>query len=211
VGRQAVYFPADRLTRAVARGPTGLTLVELVLGLSITMVLGAAIAAMLFAVYDGTSAQIESRGLAVSHVTAAARISAAARASRDVLAAGENYLVLWNAEVRSDGVPNLSELQRIERDPASGELRSYQAPLDLPDAENTAYGLETTDFNAVTASLRGTKNFPGKLWATDVSSLTVSLIPDAARKATFVSFRIATTADGADRTTVGGAALRNKR
>ena len=211
MGGHAVHPPADRLTRAAARGSTGLTLVELVLGVSTTVIIGAAVATMVFAVYDGTSAQTESRVLAVSHVTAAARIGAAARASRDVLAAGEDYLVLWKAEVRSDGVPNLSELQRIERDPASGKLWSYQAPLDLPDAENTAYDLETTDFNSVTAALKGTENFPGRLWATDVNSLTISLIPAAVRQATFVSFRIAMEADGAARTTVGGAALRNKQ
>jgi hypothetical protein len=210
VGRHAVHPATDRLTRAAACGPTGLTLVELVLGVSITVIIGGAVAAMLFALSEGTSVQTEARSLAVSHVTAAGRIGAAVRTSRNVLAAGEDYLVLWQEEVHPDAVPNLSELQRIERDPATKELWSYRAPVGLPEASDTAYDLETTDFNAVTLSLKGTESFPGKLWATDVGELTISLIPADPQQAAFVSFRIALTADGPNPTAAGGAALRNR-
>ena len=196
--------------RRAGSAGAGLTLVEVVLGVSITVIIGGAVAAMMFALSEGTSVQTEARSLAVSHVTAAGRIGAAVRTSRNALAAGETYLVLWQEEVHQDADPNLSELQRIERDPATKELWSYQAPLDLPEASDTAYDLQTTDFNTVTSSLKGTESFPGKLWATDVSALTISLTPAEPQQAAFVGFRIALTAKGPDATAVGGAALRNK-
>ena len=195
---------ADRIVQV-----SGLTLTELVIALVITSIIAGTTATMMFSISSATGSQEQARGLLVCHATVGTRIGQAVRAAKMVLAAGKDYLVLWNAETHPDGVPHLSELRRIERSPSTNELWSFQAAPNLAEADNTEYSLASTDFNAVTAALRGTNSFPGELWATDVTAWSIGLDAAGPQAARFVGYRIVVTLDGISETLVGGAALRN--
>lgn len=190
--------------------PRGLMLAELLVALVITGFVGAVVAAMLFFTSYGTSNHAEMRSLLVSKEVLSRRLNWDMAPSQKVLAIGDNYLVLWMAETRVNAAPNLSELHRIERDPATNELRHYQTPADLSPVDDTLYDLATTDFNAVTEALKGGPNFPGELWATDVTSWTLTLNAAAPQQASFVGYRIGIILNGVSETAVSGAPLMNR-
>ncbi|MDH3584767.1 MAG: hypothetical protein OER86_11180, partial [Phycisphaerae bacterium] len=77
-----------RIQRPRPRPRLGLTLIELLLGLAITALVGLGVTMILVSASYGTTTQKELRSLAVRHKTIAARFDAALRASRKVLAAG---------------------------------------------------------------------------------------------------------------------------
>jgi hypothetical protein len=185
----------------------GLTLAELVLSLAITSVVAGAVAFMLTSMRPAAESQTDVRNCAVSGARAAMRLDAAVRGSRMVLAQGAGYLVLWAAETTLNEAPDLSELRRIERDPATDELHYYEAPAGLTD--DTQYDLLTTDFNAVTNAVKGTASFPQQVWATDVSGWAINLNAGNPLQATFVGYRLSLTSGEASSILVGGASLRN--
>jgi len=209
--RRCVGPGAAGLKRVDARraGNGGVTLMELLLALMVSGLVGAAVALMLSATSYGTSSQAEKRSMLVTNEIAAGRLGEALRRSKMVLAKGEDYLVLWMADTSVNDVPNLSELHRIERDPTTDELQSYRAPADLASEDDVEYDLGTTDFNAVTGALKDSAYFPGTLWATEVTAWTTTVPTADVRQANFVGYRITTTSDGASETKIGGMKLRN--
>lgn len=204
------YLPeAGRSGLRRAQSSRGLSLVELLVALVITALIGSAVAAMLLSASSGTSVQAETRGFLLTQASIATRLGSTIRSSKMVLACGADYLVLWTTELNPDGMPNLSELRRIERDAATGQVRCYRAPDDLPAEQDTAYDLGTTDFEAVTRALRGTPNFLAELWSPDVTAWMVWLDKPQVQQARYVGYRLTVTRNGASETAVGGAALRN--
>ena len=189
--------------------PAGVTLVELMLGLTISGLVGAAVALMLFSTSYGTSTQAEMRNVLVCNQAIAERLGDALRASQMLLARDDNCLVLLKDDTVVNGMPNLSELRRIERDPATNILRSYEAPADLPPENDLEYEVGTTDFNAVTSALKDSVYFPGTLWATDVTAWSTTVNAAELRNVNFVSYRITTTLDEVSDTKIGGMKLRN--
>jgi hypothetical protein len=189
-------------------GRHGLTLVELVLCVAITAVIAGSVAIMLVSMRTASSRQGEARRWSVSGARIAIRLDAALRSSRMVLAKGPDYLVLWAAETTLNDKPELSELRRIERDPATGELRYYEAPPDLaPDAQ---YDLLSTDFDAVTNAEKGTARFPAQVWATDVTGWAVELDAADPLDASFVGYQLALALGETEEAVIGGVALRNR-
>ena len=183
---------------------------ELVLALAITSLIAAAVTTMLFSTSYGAAAGAETRSLVVAGESILRRLAATIAPAAEVLAAGDDYLVLWMAEKSANGAPNLSELVRIERDPDTDELYCYRAPADLAPEADTTYSLESTDFNAVTAALKGSESFPGALWGTDVTDWTTALNDADPRQATFVGYRVTLTLEGESETFIGGTALMNR-
>ncbi len=192
----------------------GLTLVELLLALSITALVGASIAAMLTAVSYGTSSEKDLRTLVVKHKTTDARQSAAIRSSKMVLDQGADFMVLWTADLNGSGLPNLLEIRRIEYDSGTNELKSHET--DFPDswsqatidAANAEYQL-TDDFGAITSALTSSSLFPSSLWATDVTDWTVTLDNADPQRASLVSYRVTLQTGSMSDTTVNASALRN--
>ncbi len=195
--------------RARRTGSTAFTLVELMLTLAITGIIGAAVAVMIFAASYGTASQNELRDLLVHNETSCLRLDTALRSARTVLAKGNDYLVLWIADTRANDLVNLSELRRIEFDSDTGELHAYKAPADLTEGEDSSWSIEGTDFDTVTRPLRGSELFPLEVWAVNVSAWSTTPDPANPTEAGYVGFRITTTLDEASETRVGGAALRN--
>ncbi len=193
-----------------ARRARGMTLIELLLAVAGTALVAAAIAAMLVATSYGTESRTDMRELIVKHKAISTRLSAAIRSARMVLEQGDGYIVLWLADTNEDGQPNLAELRRLERHGATNALRSYIAPADLDETDNTAYDLDTTDFGTETDSIKGSANFPEALWATDVTGWDLTLDDADARLARLVTWRLALRAGDMTDTAVGVAALRNE-
>lgn len=207
----------NRTRRAGARGGRALTLVELMLSLAATGLVGAAIASMMSAVTYGTASRHDIRAAAVRHKTTAARVTAAIRESSRVLACGDGYIVLWVYDFDGDEAPSQNEIQRIELDDANERIRSYVAAF--PDAwdeatlaaNNTVYDL-TDDFDAITQALRDTAYWPAAVWSTNVVAWTLAFNADDCLDATLVSYRLTVRPGDNVATTdmmIGAAALRN--
>ena len=172
------------------RSPRGVMLVEILLALAITGMIAAGVASLLFATAGGTKERQELRRRNVRVDVLAARIDAAVRSCGMVLGRDANCLVLWVSDSKLNGMPDLSELRRIEWEPATKRLVCFEAPSTLLDADNTAYALATTDFVTTTAALRGTASFPSTVWGNGVSGWTTS--PSAMTQSTrLVSYEVA--------------------
>lgn len=150
------------------RRPRGVMLVEILLALAITGLVAAGVASLLAATASGTKDRQELRQKNVRADVLAHRIDIAIRSSSTLLARDSRTLVFWTADTKKNGVPNLSELRRIEYDNGGKQIVCYEAPPTLADASNTAYDLATTNFLTTTAGLRGTASFPGAVWGKNV-------------------------------------------
>ena len=183
-----------------------MTLIELLLALAGTAMVGVAIATMLVAVAYGTQSDKDLRTLVVKYKTVDGRVSASLRGSHMVLAQGSDYLVLWMFDTDGSAAPNLSEIRRIEC--ANGVLTSYKAPDNLDPLYDVAYAL-ADDFDAITAAIKGDATFPGEIWATDVTDWTIALNENDPQAATLVSYRLTFQAGILSDIAINAVALRN--
>ncbi|MAE62215.1 MAG: hypothetical protein CMJ49_12775 [Planctomycetaceae bacterium] len=197
------------------RRAAGLTLVELLLSLTVTGFIGAAVAGMLMAVSYGADKSRDVRTGVILHKTLSERVNASVRGSRQVLAAGPSFAVLWIGDTRADELPNVSELRRIEYDSTSEELRSYtvgwpagwsQAQIDAADV---SYEL-TLDFDTVTTGLIGQTYYPVTVWARDLPTATFAVNNVDPKLATLVSYRLEATIGATDEQFIGAASPRGE-
>ena len=137
----------------------GLSLLELLLALMITVLVAAAIAGMLGAVSSGVGARRDTRVLMVLGDAAESRLSSYIAPSRCVLAADATSLVLWFNDARQGDTVHASEVRWLSYDATEHVINvSYvhfpadwsQAAKDLEDKEFPA----NSDWNAVLASYR---------------------------------------------------------
>lgn len=182
-----------------------MTLVELVLALAITGLIGAAIASMLTAVAYGSSSSQDLRRLVVQGKTLGDRLDAAVRAATLVLNADGSHLVLWTHDRDGNHAPSLHELRRIEHDPDAATLTAYSAAEDAPDLPYTL----DHDFTGLTSALIATGHLVPEVWGTGVSGCTFATDENDAQDARLVSYRLTLGAGAATETVVGAAALRN--
>ena len=117
-----VNHPFHARTRLMTGPRKALTLIELLLGIAATALIGLAISSMLFATAYGTDSDKDLRGLIIKQKLAANRLTAAIRSSKMILAKGTDYIVLWMSDSTGEGEPNLSEMRRIQRDSGTGLL-----------------------------------------------------------------------------------------
>lgn len=109
----------------------GLTLIELMLALTITVMISGAVAAMLAAVASGVDARQDQRSVILRAGAAQARLSSYIVPSRAVLNASPHTLVLWANDNRPGGTIHASELRWIEFHENQGVVTvSY---FELPD------------------------------------------------------------------------------
>jgi type II secretory pathway component PulJ len=178
----------------VRRASRGLMLVEVLLALAISGMVAAVVAAMLFALANGSRDRQDLRHRNVRADVVIARVDTAVRSSSMLLGRTPNCLVLWVADSRKNGRPDLSELRRIEWDAASKQLRCYQAPAGLADSDNTTYQL-SDDFVAATAALAGSATFPAEVWGTNVTGWSSGAVPTGATQdARMIAYSVTLTA-----------------
>lgn len=120
------------------------TLVEVLLALAITGLVGLSVATMLTATAYGTTNHRETRGLLVQSQTISARLNSAIRTAKEVLypnasqTTSTDYIVVWIADDNDDSTKQNNEVQLIERNSGNNELRSYANPADTADFTNVA-------------------------------------------------------------------------
>ena len=194
-----------------SRRRAGMTFMEITIGLAITSMISAAVGAMMFATTNGTTVNDSLRDALVTQQRATQMVSGAIRNSRQVLASGANYVVLWTGDKTANGIPSLSELCRIEWNSAAQTLTVYKAPTNILGTGNdTAYSLGSTNFATVTSGLEGTGNFPGLLVADGVTGWSLSYNNATPTLATMIYYQLTLTAGGAAYTTIGTAFMRSQ-
>ncbi len=189
------------LALRAGRGPA-FTLVEVLLALTITAMVGASVAAMLAGTSYGTSSRRSMRGVLVKTQTTHSRLSAALRVAREVVhpnsgqPTSNDYLVLWIADANDDNIKQNNEVQLIERVAAQDELRSYTSDADPADF------VDTSTFRTLALS-----SYTPELWATEVTALSsrATLSPAGT---TLISFRLTVTHGDLTDTAVGASAVR---
>ncbi|MHC4093023.1 MAG: prepilin-type N-terminal cleavage/methylation domain-containing protein [Planctomycetota bacterium] len=173
------------------------TLVELLLALAISALVTASVAAMMVAVSYGTSSSRDLRSLLVKSSTIDARLSAAVRGSRSILASGSDFLILWTADADDDDTTDNAEVRLIERDPTTDELNTYY--------DTGAAG----DYSDATAFRTAAKaSYAYQRWGTGLTA--ISFVLDAAPPGTgLVSYDLTLASAEVSETVVGAAAIRN--
>lgn len=183
----------------------GLTLLELLLALAGTAVIGSAVAAMLTGVAYGTSVDKDMRSLITRQMALRSRIEAEIRESRMLLDAGSDYLILWSRDDDDDGLPSKAEIQVIEYDAVMDRIvRHAPAPL----ITDVSYAL-TDDFRTATNSYKGDSTFPSERWAEQISSVTFTLDNIDPQSAKLVSFTFGMSGGEVPYTGIGAATIRN--
>ena len=76
--------------------------------MALTTLIGAGVSAMIVSVSYGTTTRSEQSRVNIKQKIVSARISAAIRSSKMVLAEGPEHLVLWTGDARKNSKPNLS-------------------------------------------------------------------------------------------------------
>ncbi|MFA9478330.1 type II secretion system protein J [Phycisphaerales bacterium AB-hyl4] len=186
----------------IANRHRGMTLIELILAVAITAVVGMAVVAMLSAVDYGTNSSRDLRELVVRSKTLTERINDLVHQADEVLAVGEDYIVLWVRDVENlDGdTVYRHELRHLAHDSNTNELHLYIAADTSP---NTTYDA-TADFSNLLATEQSRRLARG------VASWQVELDPAEPADARLVTYRLALTVGGLQESIISSAALRNR-
>lgn len=203
--------PRRLIMRQISKKPgskrcLGFTLTELLIALSITAVIGVAVSSMLHAMAYGSTSESDKRRVNSIEQITCARIGVVIRSSDMVLSNTDEAMVLWFGDENQNGRPNLSELARVEWQPASAQIELFEARADLTAAEDTIYDF-TDDFESITKSLAGSNNFPGMVWAKDITAFQTVLDDATVHNAKMVKFIITVQGKDYSSTATGIAAL----
>jgi hypothetical protein len=194
---------ARRAAEAARRGRRGqrraLTFIELLIGLSITAVTCAILAALINATALGTSTQNDGRRALVRLEALKAELGGELVNARCILAAGRNYVVYWmgdqpGAATAVNRAVNFSELRLLQIDPA-GNLNIYctrwpDGMADTAKAAADATYAANTDWLAAANALKGTTYYSTNTLAAHVTAMTVTLDDAAPTAARFIHLRI---------------------
>ena len=181
-----------------------MTLLELLLALAGTAVIGTAIVSMLVGVTYGTQADKDLQGLITRQMALRSRIEAEIRESYLILDAGSDYLILWSGDADASDTPDKTEIQVIEYDAVTQQMMRY-APAALIAEENYAL---TDDFRTITDGYKGDATFPGERWAESITSFEVTLDDIDPQSARFVAMRFGMSGGEIPDTAIGAAAVR---
>lgn len=184
----------------------GMTLLELLLALAGTAVIGTAIASMLAGVAYGTQADKNLQSLLARQMALRSRIEAEVRESHLILDSGTNYVILWSGDLDESGTPDKSELQLIEYNAATDRVMRY-APAPLISDE--AYAL-TDDFRTIVNNYKGDATFPAERWAEAIDSFIITLDHLDPQSARLISIRFGMSGGEVPDIGISAAAIRNE-
>lgn len=148
----------------------GMTLVELMLGLMVTAIIGLAMVTVFSSIANSTKKGSDALQLRTQKIIIGERVGLMVRSSRQILDVSSTHIVLWMSDANDSDTPNISEMVRIEWDSDTTNLSVSIAPSSLAEVDDTEYALDS-DFDSVTQSLAGSSSFPTTNWSTNVSSL----------------------------------------
>jgi len=176
------------------------TLVEVLLALTITGLVGLAVVTMLSAASYGATSRAGMRDLLVVSRTTSARLGVCIRTAVEVVSvdAGGEYIVLWVQDTNEDSTRQYDELQLIERNTVANELRSYATTSDAT-AFTTAAAFRTTALASFTA----------QTWATGITDIEFKQIAASGEQGPLVTWRLTAARDDVSDVASGAAAVRN--
>ncbi len=187
----------SRFARKAAR--RGVTLVELLIGLSITAVTCGILAVLINATAMGTSTQNDGRRSLVRLQSMKAVLEDEFVNARAILATGSNYVVYWTGDGTTgptpvNGAVNFAELRMLDID-ASGNLNVYccKWPSGMNStailANDTEYAAGT-DWRATAVALKGTTYYSTNTIAQNATSLTCSLDSASPTSAKMINLQV---------------------
>ncbi len=213
-----VHFPVASPPDYRKRGCRALTLVELMIGLSVTAVTAAILAVLINATAAGTNANQDGRRLLVRMEALKSSIADELTNARCILAAGSNYIVYWTGDastgpVLPNNAVNLYEMRLLEVD-SSGNLKLYTTnwPANFSDVSkisaNTTYAATSNWYSACTTAKSGGYFTPAVL-ETNVTSMSTTLDASPATKAELATITITLNDNGSPRNVLIGVSLTN--
>ncbi|MEX0885754.1 MAG: hypothetical protein WD009_04865 [Phycisphaeraceae bacterium] len=149
-------------------------MIELTFALAGTAIVGLGVAGMLAATTYGTTSRHDMRELLVRGMMLNERVAEAVRASRQVLASGEDYLVLWVATADAEDAPTLRGLLRIELDTEAQALLAYAADEAATDETYQP----SSDFANLTRQLIDDGQLVGERWGRAVADWRIMVDDD---------------------------------
>ncbi|HVT81770.1 MAG TPA: prepilin-type N-terminal cleavage/methylation domain-containing protein [Phycisphaerae bacterium] len=177
----------------------GVTLIELLIGLSITAVTCAILAVLINATAMGTSTQNDGRRALVRLQSVKAVLEDEFVNARCILATGTNYVVYWTGDSSGptpvNNAVNFAELRMLEID-SSGNLNVYSAKWPAGTSSATILANDTeyalgTDWRATALALKGTTYYSTTPLATGATSLTCSLDNASPSAAKMINLQVA--------------------
>jgi hypothetical protein len=124
------------MTRAGTPIRRALTMIELMLALSVTAMVAAAISAMLHATSTGVQSRHDNRSVMVRATTAQVRLGSYITASRCILDSSPTSLVLWFEDERPGETVNATEIRWLTFDPDAGAIDVHY--IQFPDTWTAA-------------------------------------------------------------------------
>ncbi|MEX2673747.1 MAG: hypothetical protein WD294_16725 [Phycisphaeraceae bacterium] len=189
------------------RIPRAFTLVEMLIGLALSSMVGLGVAMMLAAVGSGTQTQQHSRESMVTRQVVIHRLGEVTRdAASMVLTDHPHHIVLWIADANGNRVPDTSELRRIEWDKQSQEIWVYEAVDDL--AVDRSYNLNQSYTGATNAEIN-IGNMPGRLLLSCVTDWEVDFDEADVKAARLLRVRVTFERAGGEETVTVISALRH--
>ncbi|MEM0913083.1 MAG: hypothetical protein AAGB29_01650 [Planctomycetota bacterium] len=190
------------------RSRYGLTLPELLLGMSGTAIVALAAVTMLFAAVQGSDDEKSARSLVVEGKVVSNRLSAMIRGSRRLLNVTSTRVILWSSDADNDGLVDVDELRVIDHTPASTQLSSSVASSGATPAE---YDALATTFSTVVADLETNAVLDTAVWSNRVSTFALtSDAPTDPQGATLLSYQLEVTNGAFTETVAQSVALRNR-
>jgi len=191
-----------------------MTLVELMMALAITAIVALAAAGMLSAVTYGSAERTDMRSLLVRQEMIAQRLSAAVRASRQVLDADDDRLILWVSDANHDDVTQVSEVRWIHFSENDGTLTSTSVsfPDHLTHEQMDALDAVFNPAQSMQSQLSGLGSYVVmQTWAQGVAGWELSSRDATEKRPGLLNFRV-TFADQYNQrqTIIGAAALRSQ-
>lgn len=158
------------------------TLVEVLLALSVSSIIGLVVLLMLSGVASASQKQHDTRQATMNRQVAIARLSSLTRCTAMVLACDDDSMVLWKGDINANGKPELSELRRIEWDSSTNEVKISESPAGMDVSSDVTYAMGD-DFKSITIATAGSATFPTRIILRHVQSWTLTLDQPAAHDA----------------------------
>lgn len=135
------------------------TLMELLLALGLSGLIGVAVAMMLRGVAMAAIYHDDANARSIDDAITRTRLAETFRRAVCILQSNEDGCVLWLGDTRKNAHPDLSELLIIEHNSSKKYLAVYEAVTPLDADSDTPYHFDD-DIFALTAALRNTPAFP---------------------------------------------------
>lgn len=183
----------------------GLTLLEMLLALSGTAVIGAATVMLITGVAYGTDTTRDNRALVVQAKAISTTLNAHLRESQQGLAHQTGDLVLWVRDANGNDLPDNTELRRITFNSGTGALTLHEPDPALVEA---SYAL-TDNFFTVTDALIGSNDLVPRTLASELDGFTLAFDSGSVTTARLITYTLTLTAGGETESVVHAVRLRN--